>query len=123
MLIKRHYNGVHAALKRLDQILTALPVGSPGKPLEPQKKKPTAVLLVGGFSGLGIHSRLTIMKLFPRYFANVVFMSVGVVDSATFHGIEEGDRVREQTGDALRKYVDLARAMAFPPAYRMSMGT
>src|SRR5438128_3054494 len=39
MLIKRHYNGVYARLKRLDQILTALPVGSPGKPLELQKKK------------------------------------------------------------------------------------
>ena len=123
MLIKRHYNGVYARLKRLDQILTALPVGSPGKPLELQKKKPTAVLLVGGFSGLGIHSLLTIMKLFPRYFANVVFMSVGVVDSATFHGIEEVDRVREQTEDALRKYVDLARGMGIPADYRMSMGT
>ena len=123
MLIKRHYNGVYARLKRLDQILTALPVGSPGKPLELQKKKPTAVLLVGGFSGLGIHSLLTSMKLFPRYFANVVFMSVGVVDSATFHGIEEVDRVREQTEDALRKYVDLARGMGIPADYRMSMGT
>ena len=123
MLIKRHYNGVYARLKRPDQILTALPVGSPGKPLEIQKKKPTAVLLVGGFSGLGIHSLLTIMKLFPRYFANVVFMSVGVVDSATFQGVEEVDRVREQTEDALRKYVDLARGMGIPADYRMSMGT
>jgi amino acid transporter len=123
MLIKRHYNGVYARLKRLDQILTALPVGSPGKPLEIQKKKPTAVLLVGGFSGLGIHSLLTIMKLFPRYFANVVFMSVGVVDSATFQGVEEVDRVREQTEEALRKYVDLARGMGIPADYRMSMGT
>jgi len=123
MLIKLHYNDVYARLKRLDQILTALPVGSPGKPLEIQKKKPTAVLLVGSFSGLGIHSLLTIMKLFPRYFANVVFMSVGVVDSATFHGIEEVDRVREQTEDALRKYVELARGMGIPADYRMSMGT
>jgi amino acid transporter len=123
MLIKRHYNGVYARLKRLDQILGALPVVTPTKPLEVQKKKPTAVLLVGGFSGLGIHSLLTIMKLFPRYFANVVFMSVAVVDSATFHGIEEVDRVRELTEEALKKYVDLARGMGIPAEYRMSMGT
>ena len=63
------------------------------------------------------------MKLFPRYFANVVFMSVGVVDSATFQGVEEVDRVREQTEEALRKYVDLARGMGIPADYRMSMGT
>ena len=123
MLIKRHYHGVYARLKRLDQIRTALPAGVPTRPLEIQKKKPTAVLLVGSYSGLGIHSLLTVMKLFPRYFVNVVFMSVGVVDSATFHGIEEVDRVREQTEDALRKYVEFARGMQIPSEYRMSMGT
>jgi hypothetical protein len=123
MIIKRHYNGVFARLKRLDQILTALPTSSPGKVLTLQKKKPTAVLLVGSFSGLGIHSLLTVMKLFPRYFANVVFMSVGVVDSATFQGVEEVDRVREQTEEALTKYVDLARGMGIPADQRMSMGT
>jgi K+ transporter len=123
LLIKRHYNGVYARLKRLDQILTALPVSSPTKILPVQKKKPTAVLLVGSFSGLGIHSLLTIMKLFPRYYVNVVFMSVGVVDSATFQGVEEVDRVREQTEEALRKYVELARGMGIPADHRMSMGT
>ena len=123
LLIKRHYNGVYARLKRLDQILTALPVSAPTKVLPIQKKKPTAVLLVGSFSGLGIHSLLTVMKLFPRYYVNVVFMSVGVVDSATFQGVEEVDRVREQTEDALRRYVELARGMGIPADHRMSMGT
>jgi amino acid transporter len=123
LLIKRHYNGVFARLKRLDAILSALPVSHDQKPLDLQRKKPTAVLLVGGFSGLGIHSLLTVMKLFPRYFANVVFMSVGVVDSATFQGVEEVDRVREQTEEALRRYVELARGMGIPADAKWSMGT
>ncbi|MGZ6142901.1 MAG: APC family permease, partial [Myxococcales bacterium] len=123
MLIKRHYNGVFARLKRLDQILTALPTSEPTRPLVLEPRKPTAVMLVGGFSGLGIHSLLTVMKLFPRYFANVVFMSVGVVDSATFQGVEEVDRVGEQTEDALKKYVALARGLGIPSEYRMAMGT
>src|SRR5467141_4059921 len=123
MVIKRHYSGVFARLKGLDQILAALPTNSPPKVLPLQKKKPTAVLLVGGFSGLGIHSLLTVIKLFPRYFANVVFMSVGVVDSATFQGVEEVDRVRDETEEALKKYVDLARGMGIPADQKMSMGT
>lgn len=123
LLIRRHYNGVYARLKRLDQILAALPLEPPKKDLVLQKKKPTAVLLVGGFSGLGIHSLLNVIKLFPRYFVNVIFMSVGVVDSATFQGVEEVDRVREQTEEGLRKYVDLARGMGIPADYRMSMAT
>ena len=123
MLIKRHYSGVYARLKRLDQILGALPTSAPTRALELLKSKPTAVLLVGSYSGLGIHSLLTVMKLFPRYFANVVFMSVGVVDSATFQGVEEVDRVRDETEEALKKYVALARGLGIPSDYRMSMGT
>jgi hypothetical protein len=122
MIIKRHYNGVFARLKRLDQIINALPSG-PSRELPLEKNKPTAVMLVGGFSGLGIHSMLTVMKLFPRYFHNVIFMSVGVIDSATFQGVDEVDRVREETEEALKKYVQLARNMAIPADYRMSMGT
>jgi len=123
LLVKRHYNGVYERLKRLDEILGALPTQARAKPLVIDPKKPTAVLLVGSFSGLGIHSLLTVMKLFPRYFANVVFMSVGVVDSATFQGVEEVDQVRERTEQALQKYVDLARGMGIPADFRMSMGT
>jgi hypothetical protein len=123
MVIKRHYNGVFERLKRLDQILTALPTNPSPKRLVLERKKPTAVMLVSGFSGLGIHSLLTVMKLFPRYFRNVVFMSVGVVDSATFQGVEEVDRVRDETEEALKKYVELARGLGIPADYRMSMGT
>src|SRR5262249_53273519 len=74
MMIKKHYKGVFARLKRLDSIIDALPSAGPTRELVVEKKKPTAVLLVGGFSGLGIHSLLTVVKLFPRYFHNVVFM-------------------------------------------------
>jgi hypothetical protein len=122
MAIKRHYAGVFARLKRLDQILDALP-SSPvtEKPLDP--KKPTAVLLVGGYSGLGIHSLLTVLKLFPRYFQNVLFVTVGVVDSATFQGVEEVDRVRAQAEEGMRKYVEHAQRLGLPADYRLAMGT
>jgi len=120
--IKHHYTGVSLRLKRLDQILEALPRGPPPT-LAVDRKKPAAVLLVGSYSGLGIHSLLTVVKLFPRYFASVVFMTVGVVDSATFQGVEEVDRVREQAEEDLKKYVDQARRMGLPADYRVGMGT
>jgi amino acid transporter len=121
--IKRHYAGVFARLKRLDAILGALPTSQPAKPLQVEPKKATAVLMVGGYSGLGIHAMLTIVKTFPRHFHNVLFMSVGVIDSATFQGVDEVDHVREQTEDALRRYAELARRLGMPSDYRMSMGT
>jgi len=122
LAIKRHYNGVFQRLKRLDQILEALPRG-PAPALTVERKKPTAVLLVGGYSGLGIHSLLTVVKLFPRYFHSVIFMTVGVVDSASFQGVEEVDRIRDQAEEDLKKYVDQARRMGLPADYRVGMGT
>jgi branched-subunit amino acid transport protein AzlD len=120
--IKRHYEGVSQRLQRLDKILDALPMQPvPPKPI--QRDKPTAVLLVGGYSGLGIHSLLTVLKLFPRYFQSIVFMTVGVVDSATFQGVEEVDRVRQNAEGALHKYVDQAQRMGLPAEGRSSIGT
>ncbi len=122
MAIRRHYAGVFARLTRLDQILQALPSQPVAKrSLDP--KKPTAVMLVGGYSGLGIHSLLTVLKLFPRYFQNVLFVTVGVVDSATFQGVEEVDRVREQAEEGLKKYVEQAERMGLPADHRLTMGT
>jgi K+ transporter len=122
LVIKRHYEGVSQRLRRLDKILEALPMQHVAtRPV--QRDKPTAVLLVGGYSGLGIHSLLTVLKLFPRYFQNVVFMTVGVVDSATFQGVEEVDRVRQDAEEALRKYVEQAQRMGLPSEGRASMGT
>jgi amino acid permease-like protein len=122
MAIRRHYQGVFARLKRLDEILPALPSHPvPKQPLDPSK--PTAVLLVGGYSGLGIHSLLTVLRLFPRYFKNVLFVTVGVVDSATFQGVEEVDRVRAEAEEGLQKYVQNAERMGLPSDYRVSMGT
>jgi amino acid transporter len=121
--IKRHYNGVFARLKRLDAILAAMPTAVPGKELSLDPKKPTAVLLVGKFSGLGIHSLLTVLKVFPRYFNNVIFMSVAVADSATFSGVEEVDRMQKDTEDALQRYVSIARGLGLPADARMSLGT
>src|SRR5205085_9938021 len=87
-VIKRHYAGVERRLQRLDKILEALPM-QPVAPRPLQRDKPTAVLLVGGYSGLVIHSLLTVLKLFPRYFQTIVFMTAGARDSATFQGDEE----------------------------------
>ncbi|HET7785209.1 MAG TPA: amino acid permease [Myxococcales bacterium] len=122
MATRRHYQGVFARLKRLDEILAALPSGpAPAQSLDPSR--PTAVLLVGGYSGLGVHSLLTVLRLFPRYFKNVLFVTVGVVDSATFQGVEEVDRVRAEAEEGLQKYVQHAQRMGLPAGSRVSMGT
>ncbi len=84
---------------------------------------PTAVLLVGNYSGLGVHSLLTIQRLFPDYFKNYIFVSIGVIDSATFKGIEAVEEVRQNTEKSLNEYVRTAHGLGLAADYRMKVGT
>jgi hypothetical protein len=121
--IRAHYGRVHINLRRLDDILPLLPThaNEPPRALEPNK--PTAVLLVGAYAGLGVHCLLTILRLFPRHYHNFIFVSVGVIDSATFTDIEEVREVREKTRAALEQYVALAQRMGLAADYRLTVAT
>jgi len=123
-LIRRHYRKVHENLGRLDGILTALPAGvAPQPALSLDPAAPTAVLLVGEYSGLGIHSLLAVQRLFPAYFKNFVFVSVGVIDSASFVNVEAVDEVRDRTAAHLRRYVELGTGLGLAADSRMAVGT
>ena len=89
----------------------------------PLERQTIAALLVGGYAGLGVHSLLTIQRLFPNYFQNFVFLSVGVIDSATFKDIAEVVEVKERTRKALDQYVSLAQGLGLAATSRMSLGT
>jgi len=123
-LIRRHYRKVHDNLRRLDGILAVLPAGgSPPLPPPLDPAAPTAVLLVGGYAGLGIHSLLAVQRLFPGYFKNFMFVSVGVIDSASFVNVEAVDEVRDRTAADLRRYVELATGLGLAADSRMAVGT
>ena len=120
--IRRYYRDAQNSLVRLEEIVTGLPPSAETvKAVDP--RLPTAVVFVGGYSGLGIHAVLTIQRLFPGHFKNVVFVSVGVIDAAVLRGVEEVERLREDTRRSLQRYVELARGLGLPAEYRLSIGT
>ena len=65
-LIHRYYARVGERLRRLDETLGL--ISAPGEPNmeEPDPSKPTAVIMVGNYSGLGIHTLLNAIRFFPR---------------------------------------------------------
>jgi hypothetical protein len=89
----------------------------------PLKDEPVAVMLVNGFSGLGVHTLLSVQKLFPKQFKAYLFLSVGVIDSASFKGATEIDALKKHTVEDLEKYVALARRLGFRADYRYEIGT
>jgi amino acid transporter len=122
-LIRRHYLKVQSNLRRLNEIMNALPAHPVGEHSKLDPKLPTAVMLVGGYTGLGIHALLTVQRLFPNHYKNFLFVSVGVIDSATMKGVEEVEHVRQHTEEGLKRYVDLARRLGLAADYRMAVGT
>jgi hypothetical protein len=103
--------------------MAALPATVPEAPPALDHRKPTAVLLVGGYGGMGVHALLSIQRLFPGHFRNFVFVSVAVIDAATMKGLEEVERARAAAEDALRKYVALAHRFRLAAEYRVAIGT
>jgi hypothetical protein len=110
--IRRHYRAVGRKVTELSKqlALDAPPAGAvPAAPPELDPGKQTAVVLAGGFGGLGIHTLLQIPRVFPGQFEQVVFVAAGVIDAGVFKGKDEIDAMRAKIEGDLDKYVAFAR--------------
>jgi amino acid transporter len=123
LLIHRYYDDVRARLRSLDESLGTIDIRGEPNLARPNPNDHTAVILVGGYSGLGVHTLLNSIRFVPNHFKNMVFISVGVVDSGNFKGIEELERLRNHVEGSLGKYVELARRLGFPSTSYIAMGT
>jgi len=122
-LIRRHYAKVNAKLAKLSETLSNLPAEAPaGVPAPLDPRQPLAVLLVGGYSGLGIHSLLAIFRQFPGFYKQAAFVSVSVMDSGTLKGAGELENLKAQTQQALDRYVALACGYGLASASYTSAG-
>jgi hypothetical protein len=112
VLMKRHYLATKQTLTRLDSLVKAAEMSVPGKPseaLQPDRKARTAVLLVNGWNGLGLHSLFAILRLYGDFYRNFVILHVGVLDAGTFKGADEVESLTEHTRMQTDKYVDYLR--------------
>lgn len=151
-MVKRHYNLVAGALRRLDHDLPSpdeieqvqlvgggaaamranaesFATGGTGALLEhhssrdPDPKKPVAILLVGGYSGLGRHALLTLLRMFPHHFSGVIFISIAVVDSESFKGADQIAALEQRTRQSLLKYELYAQTLELATSSAFAVGT
>ncbi|MBI3836899.1 MAG: APC family permease [Planctomycetia bacterium] len=121
--IRHYYDRVVQKLERLSSLLEIVtPTGTPVAG-EPDPKKPSAAILVGGYSGLGVHTFLNAIRFGPGKFDSVLFLSVGVVDSGNFKGGDAVKDLRQHTASSLDQYVDHARRLGMPASGFMAIGT
>jgi len=119
---RAHYNKVKGGVRELDDLLNIPTTGHPNVSA-PNPKDMTAIQLVNGYNGFGVHTFLTIIRSFPNLYKNFIFVSVGEVDVGSFKGSDVLSSLESSASAALKKYVDLARRMGFAADFRYDLGT
>lgn len=123
-LIKRHYNRVQDRFERLNELTEELPPHGSPTAADTDPSKPTAIILVGpSYTGVGLQTLYGVMRFVPGYFQNVVFLSVGIVDSGIFKGPSAMEDLVHHTAGSLQRYVSQARNLGLPATYAMAIGT
>jgi K+ transporter len=125
--VRVHYRSVARKLGKVGQemegVIAKLP-DMPEPPAELDPERPTAVLLVGGYSGLGVSTLLQIDRIFPGMYRQIVFISAGVIDSGSFKGSEEINTLEASVKQQLDRYVNVARRkLGWAAEYDMIIGT
>ncbi len=124
--IRRHYRRIGRQLGRLDELLPADIAATPAASDTPPTLIPdarTAVVLVNGYNGLGLHTLLNVPRVFGDTFRNYVFVQVGVVDAGNFKGADELAALREKTEADAQRYVSVARSRGYAADAVTAIGT
>ena len=127
--IKRHYNYADKLIKRLnikmfqmvDDVYAQVPPAVMAT-IKPDVDDKTAVICVGGYNGLGIMTFFKVMEEFSEY-RNIVFLEIGLVDSANFRGNEELGNLKSCIKADLVKYQQLAEHFGYHTEIFSTIGT
>jgi amino acid transporter len=127
--IKRHYRQTQTQLQRLNELVAATGIDAdsakntnvPAPACNPQAR--TAVFLVNGFNGLGLHTLLAVVRMFPKIYHNFIFLQVGVVDAGSFKGAAEMENLREHSRREVDRYVAYMRQKGFYAEAHFALGT
>ena len=115
-LVRAHYRKTARQLSRLNELVPVfeneikLPAATAPECVPSAK---TAAILVNGFNGLGIHTLLSVLKMFPGLFRNFVFIQAGVVDAGNFKGAHEIENLRSHVAREAERYAAYMRRKGF----------
>ena len=83
----------------------------------------TAVVLVNGYSAIGLYSLFYLLNTFHNTYKNFVFVSVGVVDSGSFNSHEQMEILKLGIENDLQKYTKLIQELGYNSEYHYTIGT
>jgi hypothetical protein len=78
---------------------------------------------VNGFNGLGLHTLLSIIRLFGSEFKNFVFIQIGIIDAGNFKGSDEMEHLNRHTREELDRYIAFLKKNGYYAEGFTSIGT
>ncbi|HEY1789519.1 MAG TPA: APC family permease [Verrucomicrobiae bacterium] len=126
--VRRYYKLTQKKLRRLSDLVEAATadedITTLTKPCPPRDTKVrTAVFLVHGFNGIGLHTLLAVIRMFPKVYQNFIFVQVGVLDAGNFKGAMEVENLRKHTGAEIKRYVSYMSQRGFYSESHIALGT
>jgi len=126
--VKHHYRQTQKKLYRLNELVAAAmadeavtAVEKPPVPCNPNAR--TAVFLVNGFNGLGLHTLLAVVRMFPKVYDNFIFLQVGILDAGNFKGAAEVENLREHSRAEVERYTAYMGKRGFYTEAHFALGT
>ncbi len=123
LLIKKHYVSVNKKLAELDAQLKQPITEAPSTFITPDPHQPTAVIFVGKSVGVGMHTLLCVLRIFPRYFKNFIFVSVGIVDVESFTAGETLEKMQQEVNNTLEYFVNYCQQYQIAAESYSAFGT
>ena len=122
IFINRHYTYVEKKLASLDKLLVQSISDDNIAPHAIDPRLPTAIIFVNNYS-VGMHTLLSILRIFPGQFKNFIFLSAGVVDSHSYSGQEELEHMQIKVNNMLNYFVRYCRQYQMPAESYSVFGT
>jgi amino acid transporter len=126
--VKRYYKEIQKKLQRLGDLVEAAKADDdittiirPPPPRDPKAR--TAVFLVHGFNGIGLHTLLAVIRMFPKVYQNFIFLQVGVLDAGNFKGALEVENLRKHTHAEVNRYVSYIGRHGYYSESHVGLGT
>jgi amino acid transporter len=123
LLIRRHYNETKIKLREAEKLFAHSITSGTCLPKKLDPDLPTAVFMVDEHRGVGIHTIMWVLRLFPGHFKNVIFLSVGEVDTQNFDSDATIRSMQYRTENTLCYYASFCEEQGLQATWQMAYGT
>jgi len=123
LIIRKHYDETKAKLRTAEKLFSQSVKAEGGLPQKLDPSLPTAIFLVDDHRGVGIHTIMWVLRLFPGHFKNFVFISAGEVDTQSYDSDATIRTMRYRTENALCYYAGFCNSQGLQATWRMAYGT